>query len=463
MRLKSLYVKILLSFLVVLFVTEILIFSLFVITAGRSFRHHLDNQNIAKLLFFKSIVQDRIKKAPHIPVSQREDIKIFLHKYANLLEMKIWMTDPKGDILIKTFIDPVETKQSYKKEPVVLEEGIKLFHLSKKRLRFYAQIPITDRDGLVNILHVHLTTKKHHPPEGLFLIGLLLIGTIIALLIIPLTRTFTKRINQLSGSALEFAEGNLSCRTDIKGNDEITDLGRSFNFMANKLEKMIQGNKELTANISHELRSPLARISVSNELIMDKLDESNKKSVQKYLINIGQDIKVLDKLIDSVLKLSKMDMQEPSLSKEIFNLKDLVDHLIEKFDPLIMQRGLSIKKEIHEPFPIQADKRTIESIMTNLLENAVKYTTENGNISISVSKHMGNAIRFSIVNTYRKLEIQELKLLFKPFFRIKEDTDQPGNGLGLTIIHKQVKMCNGTITAANTDNGLMFELTFPTV
>ncbi|MCP4021540.1 MAG: HAMP domain-containing protein, partial [Desulfobacteraceae bacterium] len=240
MKFKSLYLKILLSFLGVLLITEVFIFSLFIITAGRSFRQHMDNENIAKLLFFKSLVQDQIDKMPDIPVYQREDIKVFLNKYANLLAMKIWISSPDGNILIKTFIDETHIKSINKKEPVVIDEDIRLFHLSKKRSRFYAQIPIICPDRSASTLHILLNARKHKPPEGLFLFGLLSIGAMIAFLVVPLTRIITNRIKDLNRSALEFAKGNLSCRTMIKGQDEITELGRSFNFMADKLEKMIQ-------------------------------------------------------------------------------------------------------------------------------------------------------------------------------------------------------------------------------
>ncbi len=315
MKLKSLYSKLLLSFLGVLFITIILILVLFIVTAGRTFKHHLDKQSIAKLLIFKEVIQGKIDQKPLIPIEQNKEVYELLKTLSDIFDIEIWVTAPDKTLLLKTFVSPVNINTKELEDYDVLQDGIKLYQLSHRHIKYYAQIPVKFA-GKINILHIYLNNKQEKKPEAVFLIGLLSIGGIIAILLIPLTRIITKRIKHLEKSALEFADGNLSCRANIKGYDEIAKLGESFNFMADKLEKMIQGNKELTANISHELRSPLTRIRVSKELIQDKLDANSTKDIKRYMQNIDQDIESLDDLIDKILKLSKMDFQESSLSFE---------------------------------------------------------------------------------------------------------------------------------------------------
>ena len=463
MKFKSLYIKLLLSFLGVLFITEILILGLFIATAGRSFRHHIDRQSIAKLLIFKEMIQEKVNKERLIPLAQNNEIKKLLYTFSDLLNVKIWVTAPDKTILIKTFTTPIDIEEKTLKKPDVLKDGIKFYHLSRRHIKYYAQIPI-EADNEINTLHIHLHTEHEKKPEAIFLFGLLSIGIIIALLIVPLARIITKRIKQLNQSALEFADGNLGCRTDIKGCDEIAKLGNSFNFMADKLEKMIQGNKELTANISHELRSPLTRIMVSKELIQnridqDRIDQIGDKDIKRYVQNIDQDIAILNDLIDKILKLAKMDIQESPLSEEQLDFHLLLTDLEKKYELSLKQKNLTLQANHNSPLILNADKNIVTSILSNLLDNAVKYTKEKGIIHTTAFKPKDDILIFTITNTYRELSSQELERLFEPFCRIEKNKNA-GSGLGLTIVKKQLKLCNGDIIAKNSKTGLRFEVQF---
>ncbi|MCK5542232.1 MAG: HAMP domain-containing histidine kinase [Desulfobacterales bacterium] len=458
MKLKSLYIKMLLSFLGVLFTTFILIIVLFVVTAGRSFKHHYYKQSIAKLSMFKQVVQEKIDQKPLISIEENKEINELLHTLSDLFDLEIWVTATDNEILIKTFSSPINIKDNKLDRHVVLKDGIKVYHLSRSHFNYYAQIPI-EVDKKINTLHIHLNKEFERKPEPVFLIGLLCIGAVIAILLIPLTRIITKRIKDLERSALEFADGNLSRRTEIKGFDEIAKLGDSFNFMADKLEKLIQGNKELTANISHELRSPLTRIRVAKELIQDQLANGASEDIKRYIQNIDQDIEALDDLIDKVLKLSKMDFHEPSLSLEQIDFKLLFKNLKERYLPSLEQKNLILKIDTMGSLLQKADKNIVTSILSNLIDNAVKYTEEGGTIHIAAFKPKFETLSLSITNTYRKLEAGELEKLFEPFYRI-EGNNNPGSGLGLTIIKKQLNQCNSNIFAENSQNGLTFKIEF---
>ncbi|MBT6340922.1 MAG: HAMP domain-containing protein [Desulfobacula sp.] len=463
MKIKSLYVKLLLSFFGVLFITEILILGLFVATAGRSFKHYIDKQSIAKLLLFKEVVQEKINNDPSISLEQNYEIKKLLFTFADLFNVKIWVSAPDTSIIIKTFLTPVDIKRKNPETHDVLKDGIKLYHLSGRGPSYYAQIPIKmGADSYT--FHIRFFKGHERKPEAAFLFGLLFIGLIIAILIVPLARIITHRINQLNKAALEFADGNLNCRTDIKGRDEIAGLANSFNFMADKLEKIIKGNKAFTANISHELRSPLTRIRVSKELIQDRLDSDvldtiKGNDIKRYVQNIDQDIDTLDRLIDKILKLSKMDIQQISMTIEPLDFETLLTRIERKYEPLLKQKNLILKKDINPSLMFNMDKNMVSSILTNLFDNAVKYTGQKGVIRLAALKTEKNILIFKITNTYRELDAQELKKLFEPFQRI-DTNENPGSGLGLTIVKKQLARCNGNISAKNSSTGLEIEVHF---
>lgn len=463
MKIKRLYLKILLSFLMVLFVTLTLILILFITLGGRSFRDYLDRKAFPKLEIFQEMVQEKIDDHPLLPVARNLDLKKQLDTFSSLFDLKIWISDPEKGIQIKTFKDPVNIAQKGFQRQIHHQNGITLYHFIRKRNQYYAILPIKEGNNELR-LHLYYDTRNPNQPEGIFFVGILIIGGLVALLIIPLARRITRRVNQLNRSALEFANGNLSYRTDIKGNDEIAKLGHSFNFMADKMEKMIQGSKELSANVSHELRSPLTRIQVSRELIFDKIDkldkEMAKQDIHRYLQNMESDIQSLDTLIDQVLKLSKIDYQESDLALESFNFKEFLDKVLNQYHSLLLQKNIGIAHKFPDTMRANQDKSVLKSILSNLLDNAVKYTPENGTILIEPLPGYRRGVGFTVANTCPPLDDKELKMIFKPFYRTRGNT-APGSGLGLTITKKQVTRCKGNIIARNTKRGLTFEIRLP--
>ncbi|MBA3012834.1 MAG: HAMP domain-containing histidine kinase [Desulfobacula sp.] len=463
MKLERLYVKILLSFFGILLVTLALILALFVTIGGRSFRDHLDRKAFPKLQIFQQMVQDKIDAHPSLPIEQNPDLKNQLEIFSTLFDTKIWIDDLEKGILIKTFTDPIHIPQKGFHRQIHHENGITLYHFIRKWTKYYAVVPIK-AGGTELRLHLYYDTRHQDRPEGLFFLGIFIVGGVVALLIIPLARKITRRVNQLNRSALEFANGNLACRTNIKGHDEIAKLGHSFNFMADKLEKLIQGSKDLSANVSHELRSPLTRIRVSKELILDKIEqmdtEKARADIHRYIQNMEADIQSLDTLIDHILKLSKIDYQESALSLESFDFKEFIAKELKRYHTQLWQKNIGVELDILSPVRVSQDKSVLKSVLSNLLDNAVKYTHQNGKILIRTLPDPGQGLVFTVTNTCPPLDAGELEMIFKPFYRTRGNT-APGSGLGLTIAKKQVRRCKGQIQARNTDEGLTFEICLP--
>lgn len=457
---KSLYTKLLFSFMGILIVTLILILGLFFSTAGKTFRDRIDEQSFGKLKIFQNIIEDQITDLPDVPISDNLKVKEILCSFSELFNLKIWITSPDGAMVFKTFPEPEPEHQTIetKKRKIVVREGIKLYHVSRRHFSYYSQIPLHTRAD-IHTLHIYLPPGIDSRPEAIFFIGILIIGTVISVLVFPLTRIITRRIKQLNQSALEFAEGRLDKRISIKGRDEIAELGNSFNFMADKLEKMILDKKKLTANLSHELRSPLARIRVANELIQDKAVLYEDTNINRYSAHIEHEIQILDTLIEKILTLSKLDLQEAALSIEPLNIGLMIDDLEKKYLPSMEQKKINLVKDVDPSLILNLDKSCISSIFLNLMDNAVKYTHENGIIRILSRKPKDDILCFSITNTFRPLTTAELENIFEPFFRI-EPGQNPGTGLGLAIVKRLVSRCQSNIEVKNSKDGLCFEILF---
>ncbi|WDP84019.1 MAG: HAMP domain-containing histidine kinase [Desulfobacter sp.] len=449
MKIRRLYTKILVSFLGLLLVTIVLILVLFILTAGKSYKDLLDQQTFSKLQIVRSRVQETIDLHPDQPVTNNPDLLKLFNTFSSLFEVKIWITDPGETVLFKTFEGQTGMPVKGVHRQVHHENGITLYHFVLKWIKYYATIPI--RSGKDELrLHLYYDTRHPDHPEGLFFMGILIIGGVVALLVVPMASLITLRINRLNRSAIEFADGNLAVRTHIQGHDEIAKLGDSFNHMAARLETLIHNAKELTANVSHELRSPLARLRVSKELIQDKLDQDGARA----------DIQNLDTLVEEMLALSKMNYQESSLARETFSFAQFLDQEILSYQPLLQQNKLTLDLDVQGAVEVNQDKSVLKSVLSNLLDNAVKYTDSGKTIRVHARPGKKKGLKFSVTTPGKPLSKEDLDKLFNPFFRVSGQL-APGSGLGLTIAKKQVNRCQGKIQAQNTDQGLCLSVSLP--
>jgi len=459
MRPGKLYIKIFLSFLLVLLIAEILIFGLFVFSAGRSFRYRFERYAEAQGLMIKEFIEEKIKSEPgKLPV-QNESLKNFILRLGESYGAKVWLTAPDGTLLLKSFPGDIPDDIVRTVEEKAKNLGqFKIYRNFKRRHLLYFSIPVEITKGEIGSLHISENMETAHI-EGAFALGLISIGIVIALLIIPVSRLITERVKRLRASAIRIAEGDLSHRVMVKGKDEIGELGRSFNRMADELERMIRGGRELTANVSHELRSPLARIRIAEELLRERLERDDKKGLNRHLDDIREDIGELDRLIGSILLLSKLDVQETALKLESLDLSDLINELLKRSEPSISHRGLRVMTVLSSDQPVLGDRNALKTALSNILNNAVKFTPEKGHVLIKMHSERDFLI-ISVTNSFKELSKEELARVFEPFYRT-EISRAAGSGLGLAITKKIIERHGGTIEAVNSGEGLKILIRLP--
>ena len=151
------------------------------------------------------MVQEKIDIHPFLPIALNPDLKKQLDTFSSLFDLKIWISDPEKGIQIKTFPGPVTIPQKGFQRQIHHENGITLYHFIRKWNQYYAVVPIKEGNNELR-LHLYYDTRNSDRPEGLFLVGILIIGEVVALLIIPLARRITRRVNQLNRSALVLAQ-----------------------------------------------------------------------------------------------------------------------------------------------------------------------------------------------------------------------------------------------------------------
>jgi two-component system sensor histidine kinase CpxA len=452
------YTKILLSFLAVLFITEILVFFLFIMIPARHFTARFEQFAKTRVLVVKEMVEDKVRSAPAADWSENVPLREFISDFGKLLGAPVWVTREDGTVALKSFSGEIPDIPETIRKDRPRKHRVPTLHLLRD-LDFYTTVPIELSGVKVGAIHMLFKRPVSSPPKGFFALGLLIIGIIVALSVIPVSRFITRRIKKLRQSAILIAEGDLSHRVAIKGKDEISDLAQTFNNMADKLEGMIVSGKELTANISHELRTPLTRIRMAEELLRDKVAQGNVKDLVGHLDGIREDIDELDGLISRMLDLSRLDMRQSPFRSEPLDPSDLIGELLEKLRPLIERKDLHVTTELSHSPPFLADKEALRLALVNVLDNAAKFAPEKGDISVQMA-WKPDMLEIRVMNTSEELSQEDLSRIFDPFHRLKR-SNAAGSGLGLTIAKKAVERHNGTIEALNKEKGLEIRITLP--
>ena len=259
----------------------------------------------------------------------------------------------------------------------------------------------------------------------------------------PLARAITSPLEKLTSAAQRLGSGDLSARTGLKRRDEVGRVAVAFDEMADRLEKLVRGEKELLANVSHELRTPMARIRVALELAA----EGDSQRSRTYLQEIAKDLEELDRLVEDVLTVARLDLRgasdgAPPLRRERLPAQAVIEHAAERFRSANPERVLELKLEAGLP-QIDADESLLRRAIDNLLDNARKYSEPDKPVVLSATSKDGLTIE--IVDQGIGIEASDLPNLFRPFFRTERSRSRGtgGVGLGLTLAKKIVEAHGG--------------------
>ena len=245
MKPPKLYIKFFLSFTFILIITLLMILGLHRITEERArasfIREQVRLYTFERMLLLKELIEEKIRSRSDKNSSGITDANMhnLIDNIAKINTAKVWLTS-NNRILIKSFKGDISEKlDDLSDENKFIYEGISLYQGFNETRDIYAVSPIKGPAGENIAFHILFGERKVERQETGFIPGLILIGIIIPILVIPISRFITERVKQLKQSALRIASGDLSYRIDVKGHDEIGELGKAFNQMADKVERMI--------------------------------------------------------------------------------------------------------------------------------------------------------------------------------------------------------------------------------
>ena len=299
-------------------------------------------------------------------------------------------------------------------------------------------------------------------PEGLLRTlalrtALLLLGTLLVslLLVYPLSRSITRPIEKLTAAVESYGRGDLAQRSGL-GNlkDEVGQLARSFDVMADRIQTARRAEKELLANVSHELRTPLARMKVALELI-----QPPDETVRRRLTALDEEVDELDRLIADVLTASRLDLAALPLRKIRLKAKDVVEKARQR--AIALRPGSPIEARVQPELTLDADEGLLARALDNLLDNAGKYG--NGSAVEVEARPDGPLALFAVRDHGPGIPEAELSHVFDPFFRGEGVRGKAsGFGLGLALARRVAEAHGGTAQALNVEGGgARIELRFP--
>ncbi|MGN1208715.1 MAG: ATP-binding protein, partial [Duodenibacillus sp.] len=268
----------------------------------------------------------------------------------------------------------------------------------------------------------------------------------------------SKPIRKLNWAMGKVGEGNFKIRIAPemgRSNDEIVSLARRFDEMTERIEGLVARQKRLFHDVSHEFRSPLARMAVALELT-----ERDPSKLASLTPRLTQEIGNLDALVDELLTYARLDDNSP-LKKERAELTGLLQSIVDDADFEGSSRNVHVLLESDGPIWVDAQIDTLLRAVENLIRNALRFTPEGETVRVAVQKQ-DERITITVTDAGPGIPEEDLKSMFDPFVRGRDQATGSGFGLGLAIARRAVERHGGTLTAANIrPRGLQMRIELP--
>ena len=281
----------------------------------------------------------------------------------------------------------------------------------------------------------------------------------------------TKRFQRLTAVVSKYEAGDFSERVAITSDDEVDALGRAVNQMADtivanisELKRRDQLRRELIADISHDLRGPVAVISGNAERAIDKLDQAEPEKVKEYCATILKSGGLLQRLLAELFELAKLEAREIRVTFSPFRVVQLLEDLVLTYRTEGQRRGLEIRDVITDEELIACgDTGLVARALSNLIENAMRYTPSGGSIEIR-ARAEGKRVYLEVADTGVGIEESDLPNVFERFFRAEKQSAPSGSsaGLGLAIVKKIIDAHQSEISVSSKKGeGTVFSFYLP--
>jgi signal transduction histidine kinase len=295
-----------------------------------------------------------------------------------------------------------------------------------------------------------------------FVWGGMIAAAIALVMTFLLSRRILAPVKALSSAAKRLGRGDFSQRVRVEDRGELGELARTFNGMASDLERAEQLQRNMVADVAHELRTPLSNIRGYLEAIRDGVIEPDADTIS----SLDEEAALLSRLVDDLQELSLAEAGELKLVCQVDDIGELIKQTVAGLQGRATARGLSVSIELADRLPaVNIDSRRIGQVLHNLLENALAHTGEGGVITVA-ARQQDSWVEVNVTDTGEGVPPEDLSNIFERFYRVDKSRARAtgGSGLGLTIAKRLVEAHGGTIRAqSELGKGSCFSFTVPIV
>lgn len=394
------------------------------------------------------------------------DIISYIAKYSSV---DIWITDRYG------FVYAVSNKSQSKllDTQVLVDELNELRHGNEIDMRisskFYNlpihtfQKPIFYRGNFVGAIVMNTSvTQLKEPLKRVYSIiwraALLAIAASCFVIYFISQKIIIKPLKQITNAAQKISKGQVDKRAEVHSGDEMGELADAFNSMADSLEQVEKNRRDFISNVSHEIRSPITSIKGFVGGILDGVVPKEKENY--YLSLTYEETQRLTRLVNDLLDLSAIEAGQFRLRIEELDINEIIRIAVIKFETKIKSRRLDVDVCLQDDsLFVAGDKDRIIQVVTNLLDNSIKYVNDGGNIRVS-TRTKGQKAFISVYNDGPGLKEEDLKHIWDRFYKgDKSRTSKTSTGLGLSIVRSILTQLGEDIWVENKENGVEFTFT----
>ena len=404
-----------------------------------------------ELLSQANVISGQVTSADFLfSVASKVDIEEFILETSQTEDYRVLILDASSVVVYdtgyedvgKTFLLP-EVMQALEDKDIAREQ---------KDGTVYAAASIMGRGNNVvgAVLISDAMTDVHDIVGDIGKESYLLLATVVLLVVIIMfvvSKVFTEPVKSLIGVIQKMSEGHFEQRVKVNGrvHNEIVDLAIACNQMADQLEKVESTRQQFVSNVSHELKTPLSSVKVLSESILLQEDVPKEMYVE-FLHDINSEVDRMTAIINDLLTLVKLDQKEIPVNFKEIDLNEWMADIIKRLQPLADAKGVSLQWDKLKDIRADVDEMKLSLAISNLVDNAIKYTPEKGTVKVTLDADHQNVF-ISVADTGIGIPEDEVSRIFERFYRVDKTRDREtgGTGLGLSITHATIMMHKGSI------------------
>lgn len=278
-----------------------------------------------------------------------------------------------------------------------------------------------------------------------WLVIIVVLTVFVFILSILMVRLILRPLNNILSTVQKISDGQLNQRIEIKGNNEYARVAKAINTMTSSLEQVEKSRQEFVSNVSHELKTPLSSIKVLSDSLLLQEDVPNEM-YREFMQDINSEVDRMTNIINDLLSLVRLDNGAVKLNIKPFNVNDFLKAIIKQLNPLANKKNIAINFDAKKDVTIEADEVKLNLAISNLVENGIKYTPEDGSVKISLDCDSTDCY-ITVQDTGIGISEEEQSKVFERFYRVDNSRDREtgGTGLGLAITHSTIVLHNGSV------------------